>query len=190
MGTFYTNITLKGVSAGLAASVLEQRRRAAYLYEMQDCTVVYDDLSEQDMDLDLLEDLTQVLSRELRCPALGVQVYNGDFLYFVAYDHGSFADEYHSDPHYLDSDEPSAPQGGDAAKLCALFGAAGAEARVDYILRNEEIYDFAVERHEDLVKALGLSLAAVDVGYDYIETGDLPAWLSLEREKLVRAANG
>lgn len=193
MGTFYTNITLKGVTQAQAAAWLNAQKREAYVSpEENGCVVVYDEQSEE-MEMDILEALCTALSKHFNCPALAVMVYDGDFLWYLLYESGKLTDEYNSDPHYFDSDEPTPPQGGDPAKLCAAFGVQTTDKllkQIDYILRNEDIYLFAMERHRDLVSALGLPLAAVDVGYDYIDAGDLPTWVVLDREALIKTGAG
>lgn len=188
MGTFYTNVTLKGVAQADAAAYLNSQQREAFVSpEVNGCIVVYDEQSEE-MEIDTLEDFTTAISKHFGCPALAVYVYNGDFLWYLLFDAGKLVDEYNSMPHYFDEDEPTPPQGGDGAQLCAIFGVDPALApQLDYILRNEDAYTFAVERHEDLVRVLGLHPAAVDVGFDYIDADDLPKWVTLDVGTLVKA---
>lgn len=97
------------------------------------------------------------------------------------YTNGELQDEYDSSPGYFDSDaEPSGPAGGDAAKLCAAFGASD-PGEVERVLR-KSFFDgdgYAFERHNDLVKALAISPFAVGTAYASFDSDELPEGLSL-----------
>jgi hypothetical protein len=88
------------------------------------------------------------------------------------------ADEYDSSPGYFDMlAEPSAPSGGDAQKLCNAFGAS-AVADVENILRKSSFEDsgyvFAVDRHSDLARVLGIPSFGAGSGFRYVSEGELP----------------
>src|SRR5262249_3594018 len=104
-----------------------------------------------------------------------------DIFWYQLYLSGELVDEYDSLPGYFDaSAEPSAPAGGDAQKLCKAFGAASV-AQVESILRkssfDEDGYVFAVERHTDLARALGIPSFGVGAGFRYVADGELPEGL-------------
>jgi hypothetical protein len=101
---------------------------------------------------------------------------------------GQLADEYDSCPGYFDdSAEPSGPAGGDAQKLCDAFGASDA-AEVERILRKSAIdqdgYAFAVWRHMDLTRVLGIPSSAAGNGYQSIIGGELPG--GIDQSDLVK----
>jgi hypothetical protein len=98
------------------------------------------------------------------------------------------ADEYDSSPDYFDpSGDESGPEGGDAQKLCAAFGASGV-AQVQNVLRKSSLdddgYMFAVDRHKDLADALGIPTFGVGTGFRYVEEGELPD--GLDEDALLR----
>lgn len=187
MGSFYTNITLRGPAQEVVAEYLNQQNRKAYVSPTaNDCTVVYDAESES-QDTHILEDLAAGLSRQFVCPALAVLNHDDDILWYKLYESGQLADEYDSAPSYFDpaAIEIAPPQGGDAQKLCGAFKAEGRAAEVEEILRAPGIvgYLFASERHQALAEALGLPEFSVACGYNYIEEDDLPDDLNADELK-------
>lgn len=181
MGNFYTNYTLRGPSPPDVAKVLAGR--SAYVTpEENGCVVAFDEESEQNGDV--ISVLAARLSRELHCPVLAVLNHDDDILWYQLYLDGELADEYDSTPGYFDSDAtaPSAPRGGDARKLCEAFGASDVDA-LEKVLRGsitDSDYVFAIQRHDELVRLLGISSFAVGGGYDYISRGEMPGGLAEE----------
>jgi uncharacterized protein (DUF433 family) len=179
MGNFYTNYTLRGPSQEAVAAALAER--SAIVTPAQDgCVVVFDEASD-DQDQKVITKLASQLSRDLRCPVLAVLNHDDDIFWYQLYLSGKLADEYDSSPGYFDaSAEPSAPSGGDAQKLCTAFGAASF-AEVESILRKSSLddggYTFAVERHADLVRSLGIPDFAVGAGFRSFSDGELPEGL-------------
>jgi hypothetical protein len=178
MGNFYTSYTLRGPSQQLVAAALAGR--SAIVTPVQDnCVVVYDEESD-DQNFEVIAELASRLSERLRCPLLAVLNHDDGILWYQLYLNGELVDEYNSSPGYFnDSDEESAmagPEGGDAKKLCEAFDA-NTVNEVEKILRKPALerngYVFAVERHADLVGALGIPSIAVG-GFEQVEGGELP----------------
>lgn len=186
MGNFYTNYTLRGPSQQAVAAALTGR--SAIVTPAQDgCVVVFDEASD-DQDMEIISGLGSRLSSEFSCPVLAVLNHDDDILWYQLYLSGELANEYNSSPSYFDPEaELSGPTGGDAQKLCAAFGAS-AVTEVESILRkssfDESGYTFAVERHTDLARALGIPTFGVGGGFSYISDGELPEGLA--EEDLVR----
>ena len=182
MGNFYTNFTLRGPSQQAVAKALTGR--SAIVTPQQDgCVVVFDEQSD-DQDTAVITDVARHLSGELRCPVLAVLNHDDDILWYQLHLSGTLADEYDSCPSYFDPEaEPSGPAGGDAQKLCTAFGSPNV-TEVERILRksafDEDGYAFAVERHTELARALGLPGFAVGGGYSYVSDGEVPEGLSDE----------
>jgi uncharacterized protein (DUF433 family) len=180
MGNFYTNYTLRGPSQQAVAAALGGR--SAVVTPTQDgCVVVFDEQSDE-QDSAVITELASRLSRELRCPVLAVLNHDDDIFWYQLYLSGELADEYDSSPGYFDpSAAPSAPTGGDAHKLCSAFGAA-TFAEVESILRKSSFdeggYTFAVERHTDLARALGIPSFGVGAGFRNVSGGELPEGLN------------
>jgi hypothetical protein len=186
MGNFYTNFTLRGPSQQAVAKALAGRS-AIVTPAQDDCVVVFDEQSDT-QDEAIISPLAASLSRELGCPVLAVLNHDDDIFWYQLYLRGELADEYDSSPGYFDpSAEPSSPIGGDALKLCSAFGV-GNVAEVESVLRksafDEDGYTFAVERHTDLARLLGIPSFGVGSGFQYIAEGELPD--GLEQDDLVR----
>ncbi|MEO6784703.1 MAG: hypothetical protein ABI318_01115, partial [Chthoniobacteraceae bacterium] len=121
------------------------------------------------------------LSRQLRCPILAAVVHDDDILFLQLFENGEVTDGYDSAPGYFDADaEASAPDGGDAHRICAAFGTTNV-SEVSSILRKSTYDDdgpVATDRHAQLVAALGLPPWAVGAGFGYIAEGGMPNGLS------------
>jgi hypothetical protein len=180
MGNFYVNYTIRGPSQQAVAKALAGRS-AVVTPQQKGCVVVFDEESDT-QNREVISGLAQDLSRELRCPVLVVLNHDDDILWYQLYVSGDLADEYDSCPGYFDpAAEPSSPEGGDAQKLCTVFGS-NEVSEVERILRkssfDEDIYAFAVQRHAALAQALGLPDFAVGAGYRYVSDGEIPEGLS------------
>jgi hypothetical protein len=186
MGNFYTNYTLRGPSPQAIVAALAGRS-AIVTPAQNGCVVVFDEESDE-QDTDVITRLASRLSHELRCPVLAVLNHDDDIFWYQLYLSGELADEYDSSPGYFDpSAEPSAPAGGDAQKLCSAFGAS-AIAEVERVLRkssfDQDGYTFEIERHEELVRALGIPSFGVGAGFGYVSEGELPE--GLDEDTLIR----
>jgi hypothetical protein len=182
VGSFYTNITLRSHRARIIA-VLEREERSAYVTPtVGGCTVVCDQECDE-QDTDVLQELSALLSRELACVALAVLNHDDDILAYWLYENGHLIDQYDSAPNYFSNDEDVLPSGGDAHRLCRAFGVMQNVAEVEDVLRTPsfsegEHYLFAIDRHADLVEALGVPLFSVGLGYTYIDNDELPDGLA------------
>ena len=186
MGNFYTNYTLRGPSPQTVVAALAGRS-AIITPEQDGCVVVFDEESDE-QNTEVITGLASRLSRELLCPVLAVLNHDDDIFWYQLYLSGELADEYDSSPGYFDpAAEPSAPAGGDARKLCSAFGVS-AVAEIESILRkssfDEDGYMFAVERHTDLARVLGIPSFGVGAGFRYVSDGELPE--GLDEDSLMR----
>jgi hypothetical protein len=181
LGSFYTNITLKGPEQAAVLTYLRTKGRDAYVAPtISDITLVYD-LACESQDQRILSALAADLSQAFGCPALAALVHDDDFLVYELFQDGVQVDEYNSDPAYFEGERPSPPSGGDANALCAAFGDAAAVERVEEILRawsgpnggpGASPYLFAQFRHRDLAGALGLPKSLSVLGYIYVAQGE------------------
>ena len=174
MGSFYVNYTVR--SADQAAVARSLKGRKAYVTPARDGKLVVTDQAAETQEAGAVQEVGELLSRSLRTTVLAVLNHDDDMLWYGLFDHGRLTDEYNSAPGYFDGgDDP--PSGGDARKLCAAFGRAGSEKQLESILQKSD-YVLAMERHLDLIKALGLPDFAVGCGFSYVEEGELPEGLS------------
>ena len=179
MGSFYVNYTVR--SADQAAVVKSLKGRSAYLTPAKDGAVVVTDEAAETQEVDAVREVGELLSTSLKTQVLAVLNHDDDMLWYGLFDKGRLTDEYNSWPDYFEHGD-SPPTGGDARKLCAAFGRSSKEKEVETVLREasreEDGYVFAMERHADLVQALGLPAFAVGYGFNYLEEGELPEGLS------------
>jgi hypothetical protein len=181
MGASYTNLTVRGATQRAVADLLAGRR-AVVAPAHEGAVVVFDERSEQDQEV--VSELAEHLSASLNAGVLALLVHDDDILWYRLYDAGQLADEYDSSPRYFDADaEPSAPVGGDGARLAAVMGATHSAA-LDTVLRQsayvEGGYVFESQRHSDLARLLGLPGFAVGTAFASFERGELPDGLSAD----------
>lgn len=184
MGAFYGNITLKGPQQERIVATL-RGRRAIVTPKIGEYTVVFDSVCD-DQDIDAMQALTSNLSGDLHCAAFTVIVHDDDVLAYFLYQDGQLTDWYNSAPDYFDfnsTKEPRGPVGGNAERLCAVFGAANSQ-EVNAILRKPSGkggYVFQTERHRDLVHALGLPEHSVGVALASFDRSEYPDGLSADQ---------
>jgi hypothetical protein len=181
MGNFYTNFTLKTSDAAGVVAALKGSRSALVSPAVDGYVVVFDEASDQ-QDSAVIEKLGELLSQQQSCPVLAVLNHDDDILCYWLFDKGSQIDAYNSCPDYFGGGAGS-DRGGDAKKLCQILGTPQAEAAVKQILDGDE-YVFAAERHAALVSALRLPDWTVGCGFNYMQGGEIPDGLSID--KLVR----
>ena len=181
MGNFYANYTIKGASPQAVIDAFSART-GFVAPEDNGCIVVYDE--QTDMMNAPHEAIAAKISGTLGCVVLGVGNHDDDVLFYQLFENGEKTDEYNSYPDYFDAgDEDSGgPSGGLAEILCRAFGSSET-ARIADILgftgsgSGDDRYLFAVDRHPDLVKALGACEYAVGFGYRYVSGGEYPPTL-------------
>ena len=184
MNNFYANITVAGPAQPDVLAYLNASRHVAYVAAtVRGATVVFhEDFASQ-------EDVAAGLSAHFRCPALLAMVFGGTVLLYHLYADGGQADAYVSTPHEgLELDGPA--PAGNAETLCAAFGmerrAAGVARVLNRPTKPDTDYALAVNRHGELLRALGLPLFAAGAGFAAIEAGELPAGPGFDPAGLVR----
>jgi hypothetical protein len=185
MGTFLTNITLRGVSPSQVSAWLRKNKRRAFVSEeVRGCTIVCDcDCDEQEAET--LADLAASLSKDLGCPALAAMVHDSDVLLLMLFEQGRVVMDYNSAPAYFEDAEPEPPEGADAAALCRAF-ASERVAEVERILNQwwdpegdegagdeENEFDSEEMRLAVLAEVLGLPNVISAVSYTSLQEGDL-----------------
>jgi len=184
---YYANITVRGATQEDVVAFLKRQGVIAYVSPtLKGATVIWQqDLSSQ-------EPLAASLSAELKCPALLVMGYGEAVLMYTLYAGGAPSDAYVSSPHDdLDLGGEPAPEG-NALVLASAFGIDMDHlvARVERVLRRptrqSNEYAYAVNRHGELARALGLPLFAAGSGFNSIEVGELPDGQGFDPSKLVR----
>ena len=184
MSQFYANLTLAGPAPAEVVAALNDARHVAYVagHPTAGVVVFHEDFAAQ-------ESLARDLSARFACPALLAMVFGGSVLLYHLYVNGVQTDAYVSNPHEgLELDGP--PPEGDAETLCAAFGMTHRVASVQRILNRpakpNSDYAYAVNRHGELLRALGLPLFAAGTGFAGIEAGELPHAPGFDPSALVR----
>jgi hypothetical protein len=185
MGSFYTNITLRGATQQSVAEALVGR--TCYVSREVDGHIIVTDARCDEQREDELAVLAQQLSARFSVPTVAVMNHDDDVLWLYVFDRGvAVGGEYVSAPGYF-SGEKSPPRGGDSSAIARTFGIADRETNIERILRTgSEDYTFAFQRHTDFARALGLPEQSVGFGYTYIAGGDLPG--ELTEDDILRTA--
>lgn len=180
MGLFYSNFTLRGPRQDSVLQELRSLARTAFVSPTHEgLTTVYDRESE-DQSLDVIEGLGSQLSKALNCSVLAVVLHDDDVLYYWLFRDGEISHDYNSSPAYFDpNSDPLPPAGGDSQELCYAFGRTTVEQQVRDLLQEDLLSDKAtipgeLERHQALVRILGLPPYSVGVGFYTIEGGFVP----------------
>lgn len=175
MGFFYTSIILNGPAQESVTQYLVTGGYAAFVSPTVEGRTVVLEKESEDQGPPLF-DLASGLSAHFRCPALAALLHDGDFLYYQLFEDGMRTDAYNSEPSYFIDEEPRPPEGGDARRLCKAFGVPQAIDEVNDILRDvsddaAEHWVDAEDRHDRLVRTLGLPSFASGVGFYAFEAG-------------------
>lgn len=188
MGNWYTNICVKGPEQADVVATLDELGRRAYVTpELGGWIIVYDQESDK-FDLNELESLALTLSTRLSCLALASFNADDDILWLGLYDRGKLATRYASDKQQFEDggEFPNVKEVADV--LCRIFAASGKNPQVRKILRRRHgilgllstflkvriAYLVEVLRHSDLAEALGIPMASVGLGYEYVNRGETP----------------
>ena len=181
MGLFYTTFTIHGPDAIKIVAALKTLRRNAFVSPtVERHTVVYDQKAEE-QNFDEIENLGKTLSEACDATILGSVLHDDDVLYLWLFQSGQQLDFYDSLPGYFDPDaDAGPPEGGDSEALCKAFGQVGKKERIEKLLRanllDGELPEILgeLERHQALIKELGLPEFAADVTYSSVDGDYLP----------------
>jgi hypothetical protein len=193
MGNFYVNHTVRAPQNQIAA-FLERIERTAFVSPTIDGFTVVCDQQCDDQEPSEIVELGRRLSQSCECPAMAVLNHDDDALCYWVFDRGELLEEYDSEksqgdrrsfslpgflkiftgedePHIDNEEFPSGGENGQAGEeLCRAFGRRDVLPQVQRILATKR--RFAVETHQELVRALGLPECAVAAGYEYVAEGD------------------
>jgi len=192
MGNWYTNVCLKDVDQVTVVATLDELGRRAYVTpDIGGWIIVYDQESDK-FDLNELESLALTLSTRLQCTALASFNADDGVLWLGIFENGKLSTRYASEKkQFEDGGEfPLVPEV--AEVLCRVFEAPEKNQQVRKILRRPHgilgllstffkvriAYVVEVLRHGDLAETLGIPLASVGLGYEYINRGETPEGLT------------
>jgi hypothetical protein len=180
MGNFYVNITTRKVSVNELVDFLKSKSLNAFIIEgPNDYCTIYEEICDE-QNTKHISSLLLEISNQFSCPAIGMLNHDDDILAYELWLNGEKIDEYDSSPNYFDMDaeEIAKPSGGNAKLLSEHMGVSSNEEEIEKVLRTsfeeDESFVFAVDRHEALVKAVGLPHHSVGYGFRYISEGETP----------------
>lgn len=202
MGNWYTNICVRGARQPEVIAALDELGRRAYVTpDLGGWIVIYDQESDN-FDLNELESLALTISTRLSCTALASFNADDDVLWLGIYENGKLSTRYASArKHFEDAGEFPLLQ--EVAEVfCKTFRRPEQDQLVRRILRRPHgvlgllsafsririAYLVEVLRHSDLAEALGIPLASVGLGYEYVNRGETPEGLT--RGKLRKTLSG
>jgi hypothetical protein len=201
MGNWYKNVSLKDVRPADVLSQLNDFGRVAVVTPSIEGWVVVFDQECEKFDLDTLESLALTLSTRLRCSAVACFNADDDVLWFAVYKSGERTSRYASSlEEFEDRSEFSSPSEF-ASALCREFGKPEHANRVRAILRRHRgllglltlinirlAYVAEIQRHQDLAALLGMPIASIGLGYQYVSRGELP--VGMDSDTLLRTSGG
>jgi hypothetical protein len=187
MGNFYVNITTRKAKTDEILIYLKSKKLSAYLIEgPKDFCAIYEEVCD-DQQTGHISNLLKEISQGCNCAAIGMLNHDDDILAYELWLNGMKVDEYDSCPGYFSGDEDHFyPEGGDAKLLAELMGDGGNIEAIYKVLKaaGDEGYVFAIERHEALVKAIGLPIHSVGYGFRYISGGEIPQ--EIKEENIIK----
>ena len=188
MGNFYTNITLVDVEQEPVVSFFHEQDRTAVITPCVNGITVVLDAESESQDQEVLLSLAAQLSETFTKPALAVLNHDDDALMYWLYTEGKMKASYNSMTLFYNGEEEHESVDANAEKLAVAFGAEQSVEKVKFVLKapgaSAEGYIFALDRHRDLLEALGLPTFAAGLGFNYLEKGAVPG--EIDQNKLVR----
>ena len=181
MGRFYCNVTLLGTNVD---AVREVAPRPAFVTFQDDAVVVFAEEDDEGAPRS-----GKQLSAALDCIAVSIAIHDDDILMVEVHDRGRSvvggavpdpAEYFGIDPEMLTDIDPALLEAVGAPSPFDGGGMPDPDVIVGAVQRGDvdavraalaEDFVFATERHEAFAKALGLPLAAVGWGYQYLSRG-------------------
>jgi len=176
VGNTYENVTVCGLPPQTAVEIL--KGRDTYVGPVVNgCLVVLIQPGDYDVAAEL--------SRKAPEPVLMAGVYDSDVFYFQIYWKGKKISDYDSWSNYGQDSGPPIPRGGNISQLCkSWYAKANCASMMRKVLYPGDakmgVFD-GLERHQKLIKLLGLPGYAYDLNYTDIKTNQLPGGMRLEQ---------
>lgn len=167
MGSFYTQVLVRGADEHRCADVMRTLRRASYVIPPRSGITVVCDKQCEEQDMETLDSVAATLSARLQADATAVLNHDDDWLVFRHFRAGKFQGGLQV------GHTPLSLRG----SVETLRGAVNPKARrwpLYLALLRPRV--FQVRRHADLIHVLGLPARSLGVGYAYIAQNDVPSF--------------
>lgn len=167
----FTNIAIKTDDRDKVIQTLRDLKRRAYVSPLTAGYIVVFDAGTERMP-NTLPELVVTLSERLKCATIGVYDHNDSLLILVTAKDGQKVDHYASNPGYFEG-KRDPPVGGDSSKIQAALGLQNENKRLQELLTSQS-YDIEYERHNEIIKVLGLPDYCSAAGHAYFRADTLP----------------
>jgi hypothetical protein len=167
MGSFYTQVLVRGVDAQRCADVMRALTRASYVLPPRSGVTVVCDRESENQDMQLLDSVAATLSARLQADATAVLNHDDDWLVFRHFRAGKFTGG-------LQVGRAPWTLRGSPARLRDAVNPRAPSLPLYLALLKPRV--FQVKRHAELIHVLGLPQGSLGVGYDYIARNDVPAF--------------
>ena len=165
MGSFYTQVLVRGADQERCADAMRTLRRASYVLPARNGITVVCDRQAENQDVELLDSVAATLSARLQADTTAVLNHDDHWLVFRHFHAGTFAGG-------LQVGRMPWSLRGSVPRLRAALNPSAPALRVYLALLKPQT--FQVRRHAELIHALGLPPASLGIGYDYIAKNDVP----------------
>lgn len=167
MGSFYTQVLVRGVAAKRCADVMRALRRPSYVIPARHQLTVVCDRECEGQDMEQLDSVAATLGARLRTPTGALLNHDDDWLVIRLFDEGRFVGG-------LEVGHTPLSLRGSVRKLRDTLGPGAPLAPLYRAMLTPRL--FQLRRHADLIAALGLPQGSLGVGYTYIAKDDVPAF--------------
>lgn len=165
VGSFYTQVLVRGADEHRCAEVMRALRRASYVIPPRSGITVVCDRQSEAQDLEVLDSVAATLSARLQADTTAVLNHDDRWLVFRHFRKGAFAGG-------LQVGRSPLSLRGSIARLRDTVNPRAPSLPLYLALLRPRRYQ--IRRHADLIAALGAPERSLGVGYNYIASNDVP----------------
>ena len=167
MGSFYTQVLVRGADQNRCADVMRTLGRRSYVIPPRNGITVVCDKECENQDVDVLDSLAATLSARLGADTTAVLNHDDDWLVFRHFRRGDFLGG-------LQVGHTPLSLRGSIGRLREAVSPQAPLLPLYLALLTPRL--FQVRRHADLIAALGVPERSLGVGYNYIAKNDVPGF--------------
>jgi hypothetical protein len=168
VGSFYTQVLVRGADAQRCAGVMRSLRRPSFVIPPHRGITVVCDKQCESQDMETLDSVAATLGAHLDAPTAALLNHDDDWLVFRLFERGRFVGG-------LEVGHTPLSLRGSVTKLREIINPRAPLWPLYMALWKPQL--FQLRRHAELIAALGLPQGSLGVGYQYIERNDVPVFL-------------
>jgi hypothetical protein len=168
VGSFYTQVLVRGADAQRCAEVMRSLRRQSFVIPSRRGITVVCDKQCEDQDMQTLDSVAATLGARLGVATAALLNHDDDWLVFRLFRRGRFIGG-------LEVGHTPLSLRGSVAMLRETINPGAPLLPLYAALLKPRM--FQLRRHADLIAALGLPQGSLGVGYQYIARNDVPVFL-------------